>query len=239
MTSRKISILVVEDDTILCQTIRDFLESHDYQVLTAGSGQETEKRLAEAPVDLIILDMMLPDGNGINLAKKIKQRNPSQLIFMLSAYSDEEKRVAGLETGADVFLTKPLTMRELLAQVRALLRRLPPYHQLTDSVVRYFGPFSAFLESHRLFQGDREITMSDGEFELLVAFIQRPNQVLSRVELLTFLKGYDDHNNPFDRSIDVRVSRVRNKIEPNPARPVYIRTVRGEGYRFCPDGEEA
>jgi two-component system phosphate regulon response regulator OmpR len=165
-------------------------------------------------------------------------------ILMLSARGEEIDRVIGLEVGADDYLAKPFGPRELLARLRALLRRSrsvatapdTPDASETPSLLPRFGPFQLDLAAHRLLRDGVEVRLTGAEFDLLRILVERPNRVLSRDTLVSQLKGYE--RDPFDRSIDIRVTRLRRKIEIDPAAPVYVRTIRGEGYLFNPRGEQ-
>jgi two-component system phosphate regulon response regulator OmpR len=178
---------------------------------------------------------MLPGEDGLSLTRWLRAQS-SVPILMLSARGEELDRVIGLEVGADDYLAKPFGPRELLARLRALLRRVQPgAADVTASAVQpHFGPFSLDIEGHRLLRDGVEIGLTSAEFGLLAAFVARPNRVLSRDMLVDILRGYE--RDAFDRSIDNRVTRLRRKIEVEAAAPAYIRTVRGEGYLFNPNG---
>ncbi len=191
-----------------------------------------EAAIAEEAFDLIILDLMLPGEDGLSLAKRLRSRG-SLPIVMLSACGEDVDRIVGLEVGADDYLAKPFNPRELLARVRAVLRRSQNTPQPVQDE-RAFGPYVLDVESRRLTCNGQEIPLTTGEFTLLSIFTANPNQVLSRDRLLQLLKGYE--HQPFDRSIDVRITRLRRKIEVDPTAPTYVRTVWGEGYLFAPDG---
>jgi two-component system phosphate regulon response regulator OmpR len=156
-------------------------------------------------------------------------------ILMLSARGEEIDRVVGLEVGADDYLAKPFSPRELLARLRALLRRSQPAAPAPAAKSLAFGPFRLDPDAHRLLRNGVEVELSTADFELLKVFVERPGRVLSRDVLLDLLKGYE--RDPFDRTVDNRVARLRRRIEPDPANPVFIRTVRGEGYLFSPLGD--
>jgi two-component system phosphate regulon response regulator OmpR len=227
-------ILVVDDDPALCELLSDYLGESGYAVATAGDGNAMRRALARGMPDAIVLDLMLPGEDGLALAREL--RNHSEVpILMLSARGEEIDRVVGLEVGADDYLAKPFSPRELLARLRALLRRARPAAGLQPGVLA-FGPFVLDTGARRLLRDGAEVRLTGAEFELLRVLVERPNRVLSRDMLVDLLKGYD--RDPFDRSIDIRVTRLRRKIESDPAAPVYIRTVRGEGYLFNPLGAQ-
>jgi DNA-binding response OmpR family regulator len=174
---------------------------------------------------------MLPGEDGLSLARELGSRGGPPII-MLSARGEEVDRIVGLEVGADDYLPKPFSHRELLARVTAVLRRRQPAPQAGR--LRRFGPFEVDLEAHRLMRNGEEVDVSGAEFALLKVLIENPDRVLSRDALVELLKGYD--RAPFDRMVDVRVTRLRRKIEPDPTHPIYLRTVWGEGYLFSPGG---
>ena len=231
-------ILVVDDDPALRELLTTYLAANGFAVEAVGDGTAMRAALAGGLPDAIVLDLMLPGEDGLALTRAVRTQS-NVPILMLSARGEEVDRVIGLEVGADDYLAKPFGPRELLARLRALLRRgLPasgasaaaaPEHQL-------FGPFTLDLAGRRLLRAGTEVHLTSAEFDLLVAFVARPNRVLSRDTLVDLLKGYD--RDPFDRSIDIRVTRLRRKIEADPATPAYIRTVRGEGYLFNPHGSD-
>jgi DNA-binding response OmpR family regulator len=180
----------------------------------------------------VLLDVMLPGEDGLSLARTLSaQGGPA--IIMLSARGQEVDRIVGLEVGADDYLPKPFSHRELLARVAAVLRRRRPPAE-SQGRLRRFGPYAVDLVSHRLTRNGEEVVLSGAEFALLKVLLDHPDRVLSRDTLVDLLKGYE--RAPFDRMVDVRVTRLRRKIETDPARPVYLRTVWGEGYLFSPRG---
>jgi DNA-binding response OmpR family regulator len=228
-------ILVVDDDPELRKLLCDYLTDVGFAVDLAADGEEMRSvMLREAP-DVVVMDLMLPGTDGLALTREIRARS-SVPILMLSARGEEIDRVVGLEVGADDYLAKPFSPRELLARLRALLRRAQPAAMVARQEGIEFGPFRLDLNARRLLREGVDVDLSSAEFDLLKVFAERPGRVLSRDVLLDLLKGYE--RDPFDRTVDNRVARLRRRIEPDPARPVFIRTVRGEGYLFNPRGEQ-
>jgi DNA-binding response OmpR family regulator len=227
-------ILIVDDDTALRDLVSGYLSSSGYMVVEAGDGSAMRVILSEYAVDLLVLDLMLPGEDGLSLLRWLREHHGPPVIIV-SARGDEVDRVVGLELGADDYLAKPFGPRELLARVRAVLRRGETIVPI-DKQMLNFGPYSLNLNSHVMSRDGREIPLTFGEFNLLRVLLEHANQVLSRDHLISLLKGYE--RLPFDRSIDVRVTRLRRKIEPKPDAPIYLRTIWGEGYLFTPRGEE-
>lgn len=229
-------ILVVDDDPAIRELLADYLSANSFLVDTAADGAQMRARLADAMPDAIVLDLMLPGEDGLSLARTLRKTSDVP-ILMLSARGEEIDRVVGLEIGADDYVLKPFSPRELLARLRALLRRAAVHDRSTATApmrTHSFGPFTLDLAAWRLLRDSEEIAVTSAEFELLRIFVEHPHRVLSRDDLIGRLKGYE--RDAFDRSIDVRITRLRKKIERDPAHPIYIRTVRGEGYLFNPSG---
>jgi DNA-binding response OmpR family regulator len=224
-------ILVVDDDEGLRELLVRYLSDNGYEAAGVADGQAMKRHLSARPVDLLLLDVMLPGEDGLTLARELGSRGGPPII-MLSARGEEVDRIVGLEVGADDYLPKPFSHRELLARVAAVLRRRQP--AAANGRLRRFGPFEVDLEAHRLTRNGEEVDVSGAEFDLLKVLIENPDRVLSRDALVELLKGYE--RAPFDRMVDVRVTRLRRKIEPDPAHPIYLRTVWGEGYLFSPGG---
>jgi DNA-binding response OmpR family regulator len=225
-------ILVVDDDPGLRELLEQYLAEQGYAVETVADGGAMERRLAEHHADLVILDLMLPGEDGLTLARKLREQGGPPII-MLSARGEDIDRIIGLEVGADDYLAKPFNPRELLARIRAVLRRGEGCAGGTEEAIRnifHFGPFNLDLDNRILSREGTDIPLTAGEFNLLRIFVEHPNRVLSRDSLMDLIKGYE--RTPFDRSIDVRVTRLRRKIEDDPATPVYVRTIWGEGYLF-------
>ena len=191
--------------------------------------------LAANDVDLLILDLMLPGEHGLSIAQRLK-KHTNLPIIIVSAQGEDVDRIVGLEVGADDYLAKPFNPRELLARIRAVLRRAgTPAANDAAATVSEFGMFTLDPAAHRLTKNGDVVPLTSGEFDLLAILVGHPNKVLDRDRILDLLTGAE--RSPFDRSIDVRVTRLRAKIEPDPTNPVYIRTIWGKGYMFCPSGD--
>jgi two-component system OmpR family response regulator len=234
--------LVVDDDREIRDLVSRLLQKHGYKVESARDAQAMEAILAVTRIDLVILDIMLPGKSGLDICRELRARSPLP-ILMLTAVGEETDRIVGLEMGADDYLAKPFNPRELLARIRAILRRVGtaasaagPRAPATKKL--RFAGWQLDLGRRRLEAPDGVIVdLTTGEYELLMAFAERPQRVLTRNQLLDLARGRDA--TPFDRSIDVQVSRIRRKIEVDPRSPAMIITVRGDGYMFTPDVEAA
>lgn len=231
------NILIVDDDKALRELLVRYLTENGYAVTAVNDGTQMHDALKDTSPQLIILDLMLPGDDGLTLARQIRHERNTPII-MLSARGEEVDRIVGLEVGADDYLPKPFNPRELLARIRSVLRRSTNIASDTASnnTFRKFGPFHLSIQTRQLFKNDEEIILTSGEFTLLEVFAGNANRVLNRDSLLQLLKGYE--HQPYDRSIDVRITRLRRKIEPDPTNPIYIRTVWGKGYIFTPAGDE-
>ena len=234
MTAERSRVLVVDDDEGLRELLVRYLGDNGYAATGVGDGMAMQAHLLTHPVDLILLDVMLPGKDGLALARDLNavQNGSAPAIIMLSARGEEVDRIVGLEVGADDYLPKPFSHRELLARIAAVLRRRQPAPE--TGRIRRFGPYVVDIEAHRLTRNGEEVSLSGAEFALLRILLDHPDRVLSRDALVELLKGYE--RAPFDRMVDVRVTRLRRKIENDPAHPVYLRTVWGEGYLFAPRG---
>ncbi len=234
-------LLIVDDDREIRDLVSRFFVKHGYRVATAADARAMDGFLAAGGIDLVILDVMLPGKGGLEICRDLRSRSPIP-ILMLTAMGDETDRIVGLEMGADDYLAKPFNPRELLARVRAVLRRAsapaaPGRPAGAPKHLRFAG-WSLDLGRRRLEAPDGLIVdLTTGEYELLIAFAERPQRVLTRNQLLDLARGREAA--PFDRSIDVQVSRIRRKIEADPKAPEMIVTVRGDGYMFTPEVEVA
>jgi DNA-binding response OmpR family regulator len=227
-------LLVVDDDREIRDLLSLYFRDQGFDVDTVKDGPDMDAWLAENTTDLVILDLMLPGEDGLSLARRLRADHKLPIV-MISARGEEVDRIVGLEVGADDYVPKPFNPRELLARVRAVLRRSSPETAAPHVDVAFeFGPYRLDTEQRVLFKGVDEVELSRAEFDLLHVFAEHPNRVLSRDSIMDLLSGRE--RDPFDRSIDVRVTRLRHKIEEDPARPHFIRTVWGIGYQFTPAG---
>lgn len=226
-------LLVVDDDPELRELITAYLSKQGYEIVAVGDGRAMDHAFQAGGVDLVILDLMLPGEDGLDIAKRLKQTTDVPIIIV-SAQGEEIDRIVGLEVGADDYIGKPFNPRELLARVRAVLRRVRGSGTVGPLArVVEFGDFRLDLNAHLLTRDGTTVPLTSGEFDLLGILVRHPNQVLDRDRILDLLTGAE--RSPFDRSIDVRITRLRSKIEPDPSSPVFIRTIWGKGYMFCPD----
>lgn len=235
MTTEK-HILVVDDEPAICELVQNYLSVEGFRVSTAEDGEAMRRVMASAPVDLVILDLMLPGQDGFSLTRYLREHSDVGIII-LTGKGETVDRVVGLEMGADDYLAKPFDLRELLARVRSVLRRAGASHKHAnaDTIVRFAG-WQLDFSTRRLLSPDNvDIPLTKGEFDLLVVFVTHPNRVLSRDELLDLTRGRAA--GPFDRTIDVQVGRLRQKIEPDAQHPTLITTVRAAGYLFTPPVE--
>jgi len=230
-------ILVVEDDRPTRDLIARYLTDNHFRVSTAVTGVDGEGALQRDPVDLVVLDLNLPDQDGLMLAKRLLAEHDIPIVI-LTGRTEEMDRVLGLELGADDYVTKPFSPRELLARIRAVLRRTqgkPGSRRALALRVYRFAGFELRSGTRKLFSpAGSEVDLTGGEFSLLVAFLNSPRQILSRDQLLEGSRLYDD---VYDRSIDVQILRLRRKIESDPSEPQLIRTERGAGYYLDCDVE--
>jgi DNA-binding response OmpR family regulator len=221
-------ILVVEDEPNMVAGLRDNFEFEGYQVITARDGVEgLQKALEESP-DLVVLDVMMPRMSGLEVCKQLRAKRGSIPIIMLTARGQEVDKVVGLELGADDYVTKPFSIRELLARVKAVLRRTAVVPKDQDQ--HSFGEIEVDLRRCRVLKSGKSIDVSSKEFELLQYFICHSGETLSRDRLLEDVWGYDNY--PTTRTVDTHLVRLRQKLEPNPEQPQFFLTVHGTGYRF-------
>ena len=227
-------VLVVDDDPQIRELLADYLTSNELRVTVAANGQQMSSTLADEAIDLVVLDLRLAGEDGMAIARSLRDQSAIPIV-MLTGVKDEADRVMGLELGADDYLTKPFSPRELLARIRTVLRRTKStaLKQARQQEVRAyrFADFELNLRTRRLKRSDSSpIELTNREFNLLAALVSAPQRILTRDQLLEASRVYD--NEVFDRSIDVQVLRLRRKIEEDPSQPRFIVTERGVGYTF-------
>lgn len=232
-------IVVCDDEPDIRDTVAEYLERQGYVVSQAENGEALRQILDAEHVDAVVLDITMPGEDGLSIARSLSATS-DVAILMLTGNADVVDRIIGLEMGADDYLAKPVDLRELLARMKAVLRRTAksaasPAETLDGQKLVRFGNCQLDLEGHKLFDEDgAEVQITAMEYSLLKVFAEHPNRVLNRDQLLEL--AHDRSWDPFDRSIDIRISRLRKKIESDASKPQIIRTVRGIGYRFSPDG---
>ena len=226
-------LLVVDDDPEIRELTQAYLSRQGFEVDCVDGGAAMDDYLSDRRPDLILLDLMLPGEHGLSIARRLKGERDIPIIIV-SAQGEDVDRIVGLEVGADDYIAKPFNPRELLARIRAVLRRIDRPREAGGDKLVLFGPFELDQAAYRLTREGVPVPLTSGEFDLLCVLTAHPNKVLDRDRILDLLTGAE--RSPFDRSIDVRVTRLRSKIEPDPAEPSYIKTVWGKGYMFCPDG---
>jgi len=235
-------ILVVDDDREIRDLLARFLTRHGLRVTTARDGAEMMALLDEKRIDLVVLDLMLPGEDGLSLTRRLRETRAALPIVMLTAMGEDTDRIVGLEMGADDYVAKPFNPRELLARVKAVLRRV---QSVADGIAAVAHGTRLRFEGWSLDLATRDLTSPDGimvslsagEFSLLQVFVEHPRRVLSRDQLLDFARGRSAI--PFDRSIDIQVSRLRRRLGDDAKDPQLIKTVRGGGYLFTPEVEAA
>jgi DNA-binding response OmpR family regulator len=234
VSGNRTHIVVVDDERDIRDTLSEYLSMHGFRVSTADGGVALRKLLDESRVDLVFLDINMPGADGLSLSR-VMRVNHTAGIIMLTAAGDVVDRIVGLETGADDYLAKPCDLRELLARAKSVLRRVDQKLQISKSEEAAmptsritFGRCELDLEQHRLYEtGGAEVAITAMEFDLLRTFAKHPNRVLTRDQILDVAHNRDWE--PFDRSIDIRIARLRKKVEHDPSKPSVIKTVRGAG----------
>ena len=223
-------ILVVEDDPAILRGLSDSLRPESYEVLTAADGESARRLIEQKNPDLVILDLMLPKLSGYEICQKMRSEGNNAPILMLTARGEEGDRVLGLDLGADDYVSKPFSLRELLARVRALLRRAQPARALLDEL--NIGNVTVDFRSYEAHKGGLPLEMTRREFQLLRALASRPGEVITRSELLDQVWGLEAY--PTTRTVDNHVAGLRAKLEQDPAQPAHLVTVRGVGYKWVP-----
>ena len=241
MAERTPKLLVVDDDPRLRDLLRRYLGENGFQVFVADNGVTMNRLWLRERFDALILDLMMPGEDGLQILRRLREQKDMTPIIMLTARGEDVDRIVGLEMGADDYIPKPFNPRELLARIHAVLRRRPVADapgapSMTDEVVK-FGEFQLDLGTRVLRKNGEPVPLTTGEFAVLKAFAQHPKQPLSRDKLMEIARGREYE--AFDRSLDVQVSRLRKMIEPDPSKPRFLQTVWGVGYVFIPDGGQA
>jgi len=238
MNERQQRLLVVDDDSRLRDLLSKYLAEQGFDVKAVSDGAQMDRARNREHYDLIVLDLMLPGEDGLTICRRLRGTGDTTPVVMLTAKGDEIDRIVGLEMGADDYLPKPFNPRELLARIQAVLRRQgmtpPGAPAATDTLMR-FGEVEVDLAARTLKRDGIAQMLTTGEFAVLHVLLQNPRQPLSRDKLMTLARGREQ--GPFDRAIDVQISRLRKLIEADPARPRYLQTVWGFGYVFVPDGQ--
>ncbi|HKB89044.1 MAG TPA: two-component system response regulator OmpR [Opitutaceae bacterium] len=232
-------ILIIDDDMRTRALLERYLKDQGFAVMTAGDGKRLEHTLARYPIDLLILDLMLPGEDGLSICRRLRGTNINIPIIMLTAKGDDVDRIVGLEIGADDYVSKPFNPRELVARINAVLRRQPGLAgahgaPASKEIVVRFGACELNLGTRTLTKTGEGLPLTTGEFAVLEALVSHPRQPLSREKLMDLSRGRE--HGAYDRSMDVQVSRLRRLIEDDSTHPRYIQTVWGFGYVFVPEG---
>ncbi|AJE22980.1 two-component system response regulator OmpR [Azotobacter chroococcum] len=233
-------ILVVDDDPRLRHLLDRFLSEQGYRVRAVENVEQMDRLLGREIFNLVVLDLMLPGEDGLSACRRLRERDNPVPIIMLTAKGDESSRIQGLEQGADDYLAKPFNPRELLARIKAVLRRQAPVvpgAPTSEDEIVSFGDYRLSLATRELMKGDQVQMLTTGEFAVLKALVQHAREPLTRDKLMNLARGREW--DALERSIDVQISRLRRLIEPDPSKPRYIQTVWGVGYVFVPDGTKS
>ncbi len=237
MTQESTKILVVDDDMRLRALLERYLLEQGFVVRAVANSEQMDRLLERENFHLMVLDLMLPGEDGLSICRRLRQQQDELPIIMLTAKGDEVDRIIGLELGADDYLAKPFNPRELLARIRAVLRRKTvelPGAPTSDETIVEFGEFKLNLATREMTQEGKPISLTSGEFAVLKTLVTHPREPMSRDKLMNLARGRD--YSALERSIDVQVSRLRRMLEKDPSKPRYLQTVWGLGYVFVPDG---
>jgi DNA-binding response OmpR family regulator len=226
-------IVVIEDDTRIQKTLRRLFEGENYEVHVLHDGVTAKEATSTPGVEAVVLDLMLPKISGREVCRSLKEQQPNLPIVILSAVSEVADKVLLLELGADDYVTKPFSPRELLARVQAAIRRSNRMGA-KPVALRGFGDVAVDLEQMEVVRAGTPVSLTAQEFKLLRYFFENPMRVISRQQLLTEVWGYESY--PTTRTVDNQILKLRQKLEPNPTEPRYLRTIHGAGYKFVPEG---
>lgn len=227
-SDKKTRILIVEDEPAMVQGLRDNFEYEGYEVISAEDGAAGLARALSDEPDLVVLDVMMPKLSGLDVCKQLKAKKPAVPIIMLTARGQEIDKVVGLELGADDYVTKPFSIRELMARVKAVLRRVSPH--APEGEIYRFSDVEVNVRSNEVLRAGQPVELSSKEFALLAYFVAHPGETLSRDRLLDAVWGYENY--PNTRTVDAHIVHLRQKLEPNPEEPRFILTIHGTGYKF-------
>ncbi|MDB1122738.1 osmolarity response regulator transcription factor OmpR [Vibrio algarum] len=233
-------ILVVDDDARLRSLLERYLSEQGFQVRGVANGEQMDRLLKRETFHLVVLDLMLPGEDGLSICRRLRMAENMIPVLMLTAKGDEIDRIVGLEVGADDYLPKPFNPRELLARIKAVLRRQvieAPGAPSSEETNIEFGEFRLNLGTREMYRGDEFMPLTSGEFAVLKALVNNAREPMSRDKLMNMARGRE--YSAMERSIDVQISRLRRMLEEDPSRPRYIQTVWGLGYVFVPDGQDA
>jgi DNA-binding response OmpR family regulator len=225
---KRTRILIIEDEPAMVEGLRDNFEYEGYDVISAGDGVAGLDRALTDDPDLVVLDVMMPRMSGLDVCKQLKAKRPALPIIMLTARGQEIDKVVGLELGADDYVTKPFSIRELMARVKAVLRRVSPPASAPD--LYRFSDVEVNIRGNQVLRAGAQVDLSAKEFALLAYFVSHPGETLSRDRLLDAVWGYENY--PNTRTVDTHIVHLRQKLEPNPEEPRFILTVHGSGYKF-------
>lgn len=225
-------VLIVEDEATLLSGLKDNLEGEGYEVSTASTGKEGLEKALKEDFDMILLDIMLPEMNGFDVCKKIKSKKLTLPIIMLTAKAKEADKIMGLELGADDYITKPFNINELMARIKAVLRRVQIHRQAKEKKINSyeFGDVKVDFARLEAYRGKKKLKLSKREFDILAYIIKREGEVVSRNDLLDVVWGYEVF--PTTRTVDNFIARIRKQIEDKPSKPKYIHSIRSAGYKF-------
>ncbi|NBC85160.1 MAG: response regulator [Bacteroidetes bacterium] len=231
--SRAKSILLVEDDSDIADLLLLHLSDAGYDVEVVEDGDKGRERALDGSHDLVILDIMLPGTDGFDICRDLRARDRSKPVLMITAKTEEVDKVLGLELGADDYITKPFSIREVLARVKAVFRRIEVDHEAASDTTQPIsvGPLTIEPTKRKVSRGGEAVDLTGKEYELLLLFARNPGRVYSRQELLEDVWGYQYSG--YSHTVNTHINRLRNKLEPDPSNPIYVRTVWGVGYRFA------
>ena len=235
MSENQHVLALIDDDPKILELTAKYLRDQGFTIYAGKNGKELDEILKKYAVDLIILDLMMPEESGLQICQRLRVNDVLIPIIMLTAKGDEVDRIVGLEMGADDYLPKPFNPRELLARINAIIRRKETFSEKLSTKSIKFGDFLFNIQNRNLSKDGKNISITTGEFNLLKVFTERPKQPLSRDQIMQLARGKE--LDVFDRSIDVQISRIRKLIEKDPNNPKYLQTKWGFGYIFNPDGE--